>query len=69
MIHLKGGMKFTVATFYLFADLPDFEKKQQIIMEFCENQSIFGTIILAPEGINGTISGKRANIDAALDFT
>ena len=61
-------MKFTVATFYLFADLPDFEKKQQIIKEFCENQSIFGTIILAPEGINGTISGKRANIDAALDF-
>tara|TARA_B100001758_G_scaffold243077_1_gene252313 strand:+ start:1403 stop:2401 length:999 start_codon:yes stop_codon:yes gene_type:complete len=64
----QGRMKFTVATFYLFADLPDYEKKQLLIKEFCEDQSVFGTIILAPEGINGTISGERKNIDAALDF-
>ena len=43
-------------------------KKQPLIKEFCEDQSVFGTIILAPEGINGTISGERKNIDAALDF-
>ena len=61
----QGRMKFTVATFYLFADLPDYEKKQPLIKEFCEDQSVFGTIILAPEGINGTISGERKNIDAA----
>lgn len=61
-------MKFTVATFYLFADLADYEKKQSIIKEFCEKQSVFGTIILAPEGINGTISGEGKNIDATLDF-
>ena len=61
-------MKFTVATFYLFADLPDYEKKQPIIKEFCKKKSVFGTIILAPEGINGTISGERKNIEDTLDF-
>ena len=61
-------MKFTVATFYLFADLLDYEKKQPITEEFCKKKSVFGTIILAPEGINGTISGERKNIEDTLDF-
>ena len=61
-------MEYTVATFYLFADLPDFEAKQTSIKAFCDSQSVLGTIILAPEGINGTIAGASEGIAAALDF-
>ena len=61
-------MEHTVATFYLFADLPDFEAKQAPIKTYCESQSVLGTIILAPEGINGTIAGPSAGITAALEF-
>ncbi len=61
-------MEHTVATFYLFADLPDFEAKQTPIKAYCESQSVLGTIILAPEGINGTIAGPSAGITAALEF-
>ena len=61
-------MEHTVATFYHFADLPDFEAKQVPIKAFCDDQSVLGTIILAPEGINGTIAGPSARITATLDF-
>ena len=65
---LAKGMEYTVATFYHFADLPDFEAKQVPIKAFCDGQSVLGTIILAPEGINGTIAGPSAGITATLDF-
>ena len=61
-------MEHTVATFYHFADLPDFEAKQVPIKAFCDDQSVLGTIILAPEGINGTIAGPSEGITATLDF-
>ena len=61
-------MEYTIATFYLFADLPDFEAKQAPIREFCNGRSVLGTIILAPEGINGTIAGPSEGITATLDF-
>ena len=61
-------MEYTVATFYHFADLSDFEAKQVPIKAFCDGQSVLGTIILAPEGINGTIAGPSAGITATLDF-
>lgn len=61
-------MEYTVATFYLFADLPDFEAKQAPIKAFCDSQAVLGTIILAPEGINGTIAGPSAGVAAALDY-
>ena len=61
-------MEYTVATFYLFADLPDFEAKQAPIKAFCDSQAVLGTIILAPEGINGTIAGPSAGVAAVLDY-
>ena len=61
-------MEYTVATFYLFADLPDFEAKQAPIKAFCDSQAVLGTIILAPEGINGTIAGPSAGVAAVLNY-
>jgi UPF0176 protein len=37
-------------------------------LSFCQSQGIKGTILLAQEGINGTIAGSRQQIDTVLAF-
>lgn len=61
-------MKQIVATFYKFVRLPDYAKKQQPLLSYCLDRRIKGTILLAPEGINATISGSRDAIDSVLAF-
>ena len=57
-----------VATFYKFVKLPDFAQKQQPILSLCQAQAVKGTILLAAEGINGTIAASRDSIDTVLSF-
>ena len=57
-----------VATFYKFVNLPDFAQKQQSILSLCQAQAVKGTILLAAEGINGTIAASRDSIDTVLSF-
>ncbi|MBF2028440.1 MAG: rhodanese-related sulfurtransferase [Oscillatoriales cyanobacterium C42_A2020_001] len=61
-------MALTVATFYKFVALPDCVEKQVEILAYCQQQEIKGTILLAQEGINGTIAGSRVAIGAVIDF-
>jgi UPF0176 protein len=55
-----------VAAFYQFAELPDYAGKRAALLEVCEANAVFGTILLASEGINGTIAASRAGIDAVF---
>ncbi|AFY41533.1 rhodanese-related sulfurtransferase [Nostoc sp. PCC 7107] len=57
-----------VATFYKFVSLPDFAEKQEPLLSYCLAQDIKGTILLAAEGINGTIAGSRQSIDAVFAY-
>ncbi|MDA7598451.1 rhodanese-related sulfurtransferase [Alphaproteobacteria bacterium] len=50
-----NGDLFVVAALYKFASLPDFEKLQPVIQKLCYDAGALGTILLAEEGINGTI--------------
>ncbi|MEL7223871.1 MAG: rhodanese-related sulfurtransferase, partial [Cyanobacteria bacterium J06576_12] len=59
-------MSLTVATFYKFVALPDYQALQAPLKAACQKQSVKGTILLAEEGINGTIAGTRAGIDAVF---
>ncbi|RUS97504.1 UPF0176 protein [Dulcicalothrix desertica PCC 7102] len=61
-------MTLVVAAFYKFTKLPDFAQMQDPLLAFCTVQGIKGTILLAPEGINGTIAGERNSIDAVLSY-
>ena len=61
---------WTVAAFYRFVELTDLAEKQAELKAACEANDICGTILLAPEGTNGTIAGvgeKLENILAVLD--
>ena len=59
---------FIVAALYKFAKLPDYRAMQPGLLDFCIAQEIKGTLLLAEEGINGTVAGSRQGIDALLAF-
>jgi len=58
---------YTIAALYHFTPLSDLPALQKDIKSLCEAQGIKGTLLLAKEGINGTISGTATAIDAFLN--
>ena len=56
----------TVAALYRFTRFPDPAALKPGLLETCLAHGVRGSLLLAPEGINGTIAGTRAGIDAAL---
>src|SRR5690348_5356735 len=57
-----------VAALYKFVELPDFAALKQPVLACCEQNAVKGTLLLAPEGINGTIAGTRTGVQAVLAF-
>ena len=54
--------KFTIVTFYQFKKIENIFIFKNELSNFCKFNKIKGTIILADEGINGTIAGKSNDI-------
>jgi UPF0176 protein len=61
-------MTWVVATFYKFVSLPDCVEQRSRLLQFCQSSELRGTILLAHEGINGTIAGSREAIEAVLAY-
>ena len=57
-----------VAALYRFARFPDFKSLRQPLLEAMLAAEVRGTLLLAAEGINGTIAGSREGIDRILEF-
>lgn len=57
-----------VAALYKFTAFPDFEQWQAPIRQAMTDNDIKGTLLIAHEGINGTIAGPRTGIDTLLAF-
>ncbi len=57
-----------VAALYKFASLDDFQAKRAPLLEQCVKNGVKGTILLATEGINGTVAGSRQGIDSLLAY-
>jgi UPF0176 protein len=57
-------MPYKVAALYQFAPLPDFRDLREPLRARCDALGLKGTLLLAAEGINGTIAGDDAAIDA-----
>lgn len=55
---------YVVAALYKFVRLPDYQQLRDKLYEFMVLHKVKGTLLLAEEGINGTICGSRAGIDA-----
>ena len=59
---------FLTISFYQFVRLEKIDQLQAFILKFCQKNSIKGTILLASEGINGTISGDEKKIQKFIEF-
>jgi UPF0176 protein len=57
---------FKVAALYQFAPLPDFRELREPLRALCAGLAIRGTILLAHEGINGTVAGTADAIEALV---
>jgi UPF0176 protein len=57
------NLKFTIITFYQFKKNNEFDKFRIILDQFCSFHKIKGTILLANEGINGTVAGLNEPIN------
>lgn len=58
----------TVCALYKFVRLENFETLKPSLLAVMEENNVKGTLLLALEGINGTIAGTQAGIDAVLAF-
>ena len=66
-----GGMadtdaKFTIVALYRFTSLPDYAEHREPLLKVCNRCDVYGTILLAAEGINGTIAGPAAGIEDVI---
>ncbi|MDB5930474.1 MAG: Rhodanese domain protein [Polaromonas sp.] len=59
---------FLTAALYKFVELPDFSELQAPLLACCEAHGVKGTLLLAPEGINGTIAGRPQAVRAVLAY-
>ena len=59
---------FTVCALYQFVRLDDFEAFRTPLRELMVELEVKGTILLALEGLNGTISGSKTSIDGVIQF-
>lgn len=60
--------QYQVVAFYKFSKVVDALSLQTTLKQYCIEQGILGTVLLATEGINGTIAGPAQGIDRVIHF-
>jgi len=63
---LSTPTTFVVCALYKFVALPNFEAIRQPLLNVMEQHEVKGTLLLASEGINGTVASSQAGIEALL---
>ena len=59
---------YTVCAMYKFVRLENYKALRQPLIDFMEANEVRGTLLLASEGINGTIAAKQESIEAMLEY-
>ena len=57
-----------VVALYRFVRLDNYESMREPLLNFCLDRHIRGTLLLAHEGINGTVAGSDSAIDELLNY-
>jgi UPF0176 protein len=60
--------EIVVCALYKFVTLDDYQSMKQPLLDFMLKHEVRGTLLLAKEGINGTVAGSRSGIDALLAY-
>ncbi|PLK26531.1 rhodanese-related sulfurtransferase [Novosphingobium sp. TH158] len=62
----ESNLPVCVAALYHFARHEDFAARREPLLALCREQGIRGTLLLAREGINGTIAGSEDGVAEVL---
>jgi len=60
--------RIVIAALYHFVTLDDYEALKQPLLDVMLENEIKGTLLLASEGINGTVAGSQSSIDTLLGW-
>jgi UPF0176 protein len=60
--------QYVTCALYKFVALPNYGSIRHPLLKVMTDNNVFGTLLLAAEGINGTVSGRREDIDALLGW-
>ena len=64
---VTGTAAIRIAALYQFARFDDLPMKRQVLAALCDALGVKGTLLLAQEGINGTVAGTPDAIEAVLE--
>ena len=59
---------FNIQGFYKIKSIVSCGTHKEKIKAYLLSKSVKGTVILSPEGINGTIAGKKSNVNSCIKF-
>ena len=59
---------FNIQGFYKIKSILNCDTHKEKIKTYLLSKSVKGTVILSPEGINGTIAGKKSNVNSCIKF-
>lgn len=65
---MKDNIPWKIAALYRFVALENLPELQAEIRSVCDENNICGTLLIAPEGINGTIAGQGDAIENIVNF-
>ena len=65
---MKHKNRVNIYSFYCFLNLKKKENLKKKLEELTSNKILKGTILLADEGINGSIAGSRMDLDLIIKF-
>lgn len=60
------GSGVSVASLYRFHPVHDVQGQRDAVEATCTGRSLLGTVLLAPEGVNATLAGRRADLDYTI---
>jgi len=57
-----------VVSFYRFTDIDDAEKLRIDLLALCQKHELLGTLLVAKEGINGSLTGSGESVQSVFDW-
>lgn len=60
--------KYSVLLYYIYTPIEDVVEYRDIHHKFCIENNLLGRIIVAPEGLNGTVSGLKEDCQKYMDW-
>jgi len=64
---MSNKPEIVIAAFYKFVHLPDYRELKEPLLELLKSNNVYGTILLAEEGLNSTIAGTKQGMENVLE--